>query len=250
MIAPLSPKPAETRALFKPDMVRAILGGIKTNTRRPVCDETQRFIDSGFALDFAADRDNSLSIFGYPGDAMLVLEGWKTRARFDSESPTDIAAAATETGYGTDDGAIPCPMLYTADNMVRTFGENDAGDFGAWGRFRSPLHLPAWGCRLRLVITDARIERLQDITEADAIAEGIERLDNGSRPGWHCYRDYTDGGGCDPFIGDGAAVRSFETLWDSIYGNWDENPHVWRYEFVPQIRRSKTWETLPENGET
>ena len=76
--------------------------------------------------------------------------------------------------------------------------------------------MPRWASRLSLVITDIRVERLQDISEEDARAEGCE-------PG-----EATDGGL--------SFVLGFGDLWDSINGerkgcSWADNPHVWAISF-------------------
>lgn len=87
------------------------------------------------------------------------------------------------------------------------------------------IHMPRWAARTFLTVTGVRIERLQDISEADAIAEGVERIAYG------------------PFEIDGHPVHpmtstyydAFAALWDSIHGPgaWDANPWVWVYNFEP-----------------
>ena len=75
------------------------------------------------------------------------------------------------------------------------------------------IHMPRWASRITLEITGVRVERLQDISEADAIAEGIEALPMKTRQ---------------------ATPRlDYQALWESINGpeSWDENPWVWRLEF-------------------
>lgn len=92
----------------------------------------------------------------------------------------------------------------------------------AWvTRWRPSIHMPRWACRIQLEIVSVRVERLQDINEADALAEGIP------------YRQAAD------WMGRGGARRDFgpkdayRTLWEQINGagSWDANPWVWVVEF-------------------
>jgi len=86
------------------------------------------------------------------------------------------------------------------------------------------IHMPRWASRFTLRVKDVRVERVQDITEADALAEGIERhWDDGV---W--YYGELNKGHCDP-------VCAFVKLWDSIYKlrgfGWEKNPWVWVVKF-------------------
>jgi hypothetical protein len=100
-------------------------------------------------------------------------------------------------------------------------------------RWRPSIHMPRWACRLVLEIVSVRVERLQDITEEDAEKEGVEH--NGATDGswsdsdgWIDYVDLASGGEGFPAT---TARESFQSLWDSIYGNWNLNPYVWVVEF-------------------
>jgi hypothetical protein len=103
-------------------------------------------------------------------------------------------------------------------------------------KWRPSAHMPRWASRITLEVTGVRVERLQDISEADAIAEGIER--GAGFPGW--YRG--------PLAGDSASLQqagrdfkiptafphlAYRALWESIHGpdSWDANPFVWVVEF-------------------
>jgi hypothetical protein len=96
------------------------------------------------------------------------------------------------------------------------------------GRWEAASHMPRWASRLALEITAVRVERVQEISEADAIAEGIEHVDNTKEV--FGYRDYEGSTGCtfEPW-------KSFCTLWDSLNAKrgfgWDVNPWVWVREF-------------------
>ena len=104
-------------------------------------------------------------------------------------------------------------------------------------RWRPSIHMPRWASRITLEITGVRVERLQDITEEDAIAEGI--YEDQVIVGAHC-----NGGthtevrgsrffGTDDNEGFEFAAGAYKALWDSIYGrdSWDKNPWVWVVEF-------------------
>ncbi|OGB26500.1 MAG: hypothetical protein A3I66_21465 [Burkholderiales bacterium RIFCSPLOWO2_02_FULL_57_36] len=94
--------------------------------------------------------------------------------------------------------------------------------------------MPRWASRINLEIVAVRVERLQDISKADAIAEGIEGCDvviNGRSQGW-TWRDYTSK--CDdPCEWFSNPIRSYRTLWETINGpgSWNANPWVWVVEF-------------------
>lgn len=124
-----------------------------------------------------------------------------------------------------------------------------AADFGEWAhnpdsdlRWLSPIFMPRWASRITLEITDVRVERIQDISEADAIAEGIEPnwigpLDKGPNgagsDGWlgDSWRHYTNGVDGEPAY---TPAESYRSLWDSINAKrapWDSNPWVWCISF-------------------
>ena len=89
--------------------------------------------------------------------------------------------------------------------------------------------MPKWAARIWLEITGVRVERLQDISEKDAIAEGIERTEDFF--GCPCWRDYSEPEGLDASVCPDDPIGSFQTLWESIGGDWDANPWVWVVDF-------------------
>lgn len=98
--------------------------------------------------------------------------------------------------------------------------------------WKPSIHMPKEACRLKLKILSIRVERLHDITEEDAIKEGIEEHWVDLTTPTMIRRNYLKGP--DPtFEMDVSAKKSFETLWASINGqeSWDSNPWVWRIEF-------------------
>jgi hypothetical protein len=135
-------------------MVRAILSGAKTQTRRVVKGTALEWLAPDmFTPDFVADPANSLCPFGAPGDLLWVREAW---------APVPAL-----------DGAYPHHAVYRADGRTET-------------RWRPSIHMPRWASRLTLRVTSVRVERLQAITEEDARAEGVA-ADDISRVGVPCY---------------------------------------------------------------
>lgn len=93
-------------------------------------------------------------------------------------------------------------------------------------RWKPSIHMPREAARIFLKVTNVRLERLQDISESDAIAEGVELYDT------NLYKDYSNF----KLSGVSRAKVSFATLWDKINGqeetkNWLADPFVWVYEF-------------------
>jgi len=198
----------ERPILFSAQMVRAILSGAKTQTRRvvkpqptpngggPVVMQTQ----SGF---FNANGLPIVCPYGKPGDRLWVREAWRATLGWDGCKPSEIVSCA--------------PIKFDADGTLSgQFDEEDLDDFG---RLRPSMFMPRWASRIILEITGVRVERLQDISEADAKAEGAP-LELG-------ILERT-------ILGTKAKYRSgYCRVWESINGpgSWEANPWVWVVEF-------------------
>jgi hypothetical protein len=172
-------------------MVRALMAGTKTQTRRAVKREAlQWLVRDKFAPAFVADPANHLSPYGYAGDRLWVREAW----------------ARTMVFPGTE-------MVVYREGDIRT-------DYG--GPWKPGIHLFRRDSRTTLTVTGLRIERLQDISEADALAEGIVQLRDGGfgLPAGEFYH------ATDPRI-------SYWSLWEHINGagSVEENPWVWVVEW-------------------
>jgi len=169
----------ERPILFSAPMVRAILEGRKTMTRRV----TKRLL-----LGLPQAEMNAQCLYGQPGDRLWARETWAENI----------------------DGDI----VYRADNGVAE---------SMIDRWRPSIHMPRWASRITLEITGVRVERLNEITEADARAEGVECFDDTKT-----FRSYWD-----DFCVCLSAKDSFQTLWAKINGpdSWDANPWVWVVEF-------------------
>jgi hypothetical protein len=210
------PKVKERPILFSAPIVRALLDGSKTQTRRIV--QPHRADDAFVLLDHgdgwwpyrsedgeSANVDNMEYAFncpyGKPGDRLWVRETWKAHTTFDHLPPRDIPE--THVWYLADDG-------YKAESRTRV-----------------SMHMPRWASRILLEIVSVRVERLNDCSATDAVAEGIRRLGPGFER-WHpdpADVDHT-GSTQDP-------VLAYRGLWESINGagSWAANPWVWVVKF-------------------
>lgn len=210
--------------LFSGVMVRALLAGRKTQTRRVI---TPQPANSDKFLGFIGIGETR-AVFGssgYPrsepetvkipisvGDRLWVREAWFAARSLDTTPPRDISHDA-DIEY---------------DATKRSYAE-----IGLTGKPRPSMFMPRWASRVTLIVKDVKIERLQDISDADAIAEGIDRVENnyGNGP---AYCDYQLGKRWDTAEWYRSPVDSYHSLWDSINskGAWDENPWVVAYTFV------------------
>ncbi|RAU43476.1 MULTISPECIES: hypothetical protein [unclassified Pseudomonas] len=197
----------ERPILFSAPMVRAILEGRKTVTRREV--KKQAALDclaAGFEPSFLTLPGNAdLCPYGRAGDRLWVRETWAADAQVDSIAPRDLSQGE--------------PILYPADCAVRQTGCSMITQ----GRGRPSIHMPRWASRILLEIADVRVERLQDITYEQAVAEGVHR-DRGCR----VWTATDEDGTCHKY-----PIPAFKDLWTGINGPqaWESNPWVWVVEF-------------------
>ena len=203
--------------LMKGPLVRATLEGRKTQTRRPIKQEAQP--DLGFEWSECLCREIdpndtpcvtcSVRFPGIPeaGDHLWVRETW--------QNFQNIGQRAADF---PEHQRFPANCFYRAD-------ESNPKTKPFSGKWRPSLLMPRWACRLVLPLVSVRVERVQDITEEDAKAEGVERISAG--PGWECWMGYGPSSSCK------TARDSFRSLWISIYGeaSWDLNPWVWVAEW-------------------
>ena len=186
----------ERPILFNGEMVRAILDGRKTMTRRPVKPQPGPLgIHPAMRVQMAENPP-----LGTIGDRLWVRETWRV----------DGIARGMALRFG-DCKTTREGMSYRADME----GDRSCDDCdwmpSAW--------MPRWASRIDLEITAVRVERVQDITEEDAKKEGVS---------WNSHIISEESGNPEPYED---ASDAFRTLWQSIYGTWDVNPWVWVYEF-------------------
>lgn len=186
----------ERPILFSGAMVRAILEGRKAQTRRTIKGVALACLEA-FTPEFVANPDNKLCPYGNPGDRLWVREAF----------------------CWPDDYSIP---IYKADTE----------DLPPMDRWRPSIHMPRAASRIMLEITDVRAEQLKDISESDAIDEGLENYDELPI----CGNGFVSYAG--PEIWHDTARASFFSLWQHINGpeSLDENPWVWAITFkrIPQ----------------
>lgn len=213
----------ERPILMSAPMVRAILDGTKTQTRRAIKPVGN---DGGFVLLDHGDglwthrSDDGDSTFhtvkrggkeyldetphmcpyGQPGDRLWVRETWQ-----HSNFP-----------LGPYDES--CIVFYRADYMDDPHGpDGELSPEGAYRKWRPSIHMPRLASRITLEITGVRVERLQDISEADCIGEGAH--------GGH--------GAIAGYTYSATPLEHYRYIWESINGagSWDANPWVWVIEF-------------------
>lgn len=218
-------KITERGMIFNAEMVRALLAGRKTQTRRPIKWRQTRATEiaereDGSKWPWSEDAENVCDYwhpcpFGAVGDRIWVRETWQVIHDYIDEN-----GIVDERRFAR---SIPRQRgNYWHPVYEEHFGNESREDRGfPW---RPSIHMPRWASRITLVITDVRVERLNSISEEDARAEGI--IDGGcvncgeSEP-CGCAHPQPD------------ATDAFAYLWQSIYGheNWNANPFVWVIQF-------------------
>ncbi|HEP9226275.1 TPA: hypothetical protein VDV27_001086 [Pseudomonas aeruginosa] len=186
--------PRERPILFNDQMVRAILEGRKTVTRRVVKDTGLYAIDAAIhGNDVALREREALSTrcpYGEPGDRLWVRETWGLQVR----------------SYGGGAGEF---IVYRATNPDAIYCRSSEGrEYPV--KWKPSIHMRRHSSRILLEITAVRVERLQDISDPGALAEGVSHSEMHS--------------------GD-SLVDVFARLWESIGGDWAANPWVWVVEF-------------------
>lgn len=184
--------------LFSGPMVRAILDGRKTQTRRVlkpqpvipfstfsdhILDEPDTVIGpDGFSV-IKAGKERRIKIPYAPGDRLWVREAWRTVIAYEDLAPSEMGGEE--------------PIKYEANGAWETHGWCD---YGRPGRYRQGMHMPRWASRLTLTVTDVRVQQVQEISDEDAIAEAV------------------------------LEAEAFRDLWDSLNAargfGWDQNPWV------------------------
>lgn len=217
----------ERPILFSTDMVKANLEDRKTQTRRTrgldtanenpdlwekKGNDTIVHKEHGFIIDAANSH------YGKPGDLLWVKETWVRRVDFFRDEWVDYKA--------TGNGEV----------------EWDEIDEDPWGnkvnvrkspKWKPSIHMPKVASRIWVMVEEIRVEQLQDISEENAIAEGVEYA---HKDDFRFFKDYT---GRKYHLA--TARESFKTLWISINSeaSWDANPWVWvvKYRILSKIGR-------------
>ena len=191
---------ADRPILFSAPMVRAILVGRKTQTRRVVKPRRDRELGCELAACELAGEVNAGDYRNapwQPGDTLWVRE---STIRVEEHGYAGPVYVESDEGRACLDGGL-APS------------EDDCTEVEPHElRIRPSIHMPRWASRITLEVTGVRVERLQDISEADSLAEGVDRT-NTSIPGH--------------------AKKRYSQLWEQINGpdSWAANPWVWVIEF-------------------
>jgi hypothetical protein len=200
---------ADRPIIFSAPMIRALLDGRKTQTRRVVKmkDGLEHYAATGDLVNYYGGRRLGMSFEGTtlvqpipyaPGDRLWVREGH----------------------------AFGWPLA-PGENLPRNEGPDHAVTYRAdghtpfgGGKWRSPIHMPRWASRLTLVVTDVRVQRLQEITGEDCIAEGVQC--ETCAASWSVGRSACNQRGCFEIR------QNFRHLWNSLHGPdaWDQNQWV------------------------
>lgn len=206
----------ERPILFSAPMVRAILEGRKTVTRRAVKGSGLVWLDN-FLAEYVADPENNLCPYGNPGDRLWVRE--------TTEADHDTTNSAVLSRYAADRE----PVLYSGGGDPEYNGSVAHWDYQR--RSRPSIHMPRWASRILLEINDVRVERLQNISEQQALAEGIVGVPFRPDDGWPICTGYMVGPDDGKTGLETTAAKAFAGLWNSVGGDWDANPWVWVVEF-------------------
>lgn len=210
----------ERPILFSAPMVRANRAGLKNMTRRVVKPQPEwtfgcfyprkghkKAIKFKDEADFRANMPKLFCPYGKPGDRLWVRETLENDGDGDWKYAADASYLPMEYAVGWQDKQFPKRSIPS-------------------------IHLPRWACRDVYPVVSVRVERLHDITEADAIAEGVEVV--AIRDGKTYYRNYmanndTSGPLVMPTIVAESAVDSYKSLWEKINGieSWWANPWLW-----------------------
>ncbi len=185
---------SEKPMLFSGDMVRAILSGAKVQTRRIIKPQPPRGSTWGADSRLFLIPDSPFGVIRhnpYPVGTILWVRETYGQTECREYAPGGASMATGEL------------------RMVYRASQPNAEPEGGW---KPSIHCPRWAARLFLRVVEVRAERLQEISEEDAIAEGVF---------FSCLRD---------------PIKEFAELWDSIYGekpgsSWADSPFVWAITF-------------------
>lgn len=177
--------------IFSAPMILSLVGGRKTQTRRLA--------------------SSSLLAKCQPGDRLWVREAWKYQHDPDIWMCIEYLA----------DGARIKPIISDDNQGGRFEAMCDAIENGGKNPGRPSIHMPRWASRMTLMVTEVRFQRIQDISEADARAEGCDCLGRDAEGEWW-HVPFVDGSGGH------SGADSFRALWSHINGPgaWHDNPEI------------------------
>jgi hypothetical protein len=209
--------------------VRAILEGRKTQTRMAVKGRALSWLDPDmFTPAFVALPENGLCPHGIPGDRLWIRETFSVAPTPGCSIGEAIMGKKLTVTYRSGGERHVEGGSFTAPGMHVDFAAADY-DQARYGVWRPSIVMPRWASRITLAITEVRLQRVQEISEKDAKAEGVEALtwSDGSQNGYKDYMWHVSSYE--------SAKESFSSLWDSLNAErgfpWASNPWVWAVMF-------------------
>ena len=225
---------------FSGAMVMAILEGRKTMTRRVVklpnwilsdlesglvskielfdiLKRGHRIVRDLHGMDSGQKTKTFSCPYGAPGDRLWVRESFTA---WDASAISTLNIPESKVAVFRADGS--CKVVYADGDVLVSDGPE--ADYSHIKKWKPSIHMPRWASRIMLEIVNVRVERLREITEKDAIAEGVSVG----------LGDYFDGQDFWTFPKEYTPIRSFKVLWHRINGKkhpWSSNPWVWVVEF-------------------
>lgn len=220
--------------LFSAPMVRALLDGRKTQTRRML--KPEPFIDA-MGNFCAMDRKGKLWNYGQRVDGTPCLDHYTEKCvRFAKGDRLYVR----ETFSGPADQATMSPGEWSVGEPIWYWADGSPSE-GDWTKPKPGIHMPRWASRLTLTVTDVRVQRVQECSEADCIAEGPPEVNNDPR---------TISGELQPMVVPEPekpwrrmTPRAwYHELWDAINGAgaWDANPWIVAVTFTVDRRNIDT----------
>lgn len=213
---------------FSAPMVRAILAGTKTQTRRAVKPAPQMVTDRSIRP-WEGDQAALLQLllqskrgcpYGEPGDQLWVREAFRFTDVFDADSPCRVGERCVNAGYRKP----WAPLHFEADGQRANWQHTGTPPHDGPpqpGKLRPSMFMPRWASRILLEIISVKVERLQEISDEDSLAEGIYPTSAGLYPG--------------------SPRAAYQKLWEQINGpgSWAANPWVWVIEFKHEVGKCR-----------
>lgn len=197
---------------FSAPMVRALLDGRKTQTRRLITKKPALDALAIFKPAFLMLPGNVDLLPRAPSDRLYVREHWKAHIAYEDLAPSEMGGEET--------------ILYLAD-MSLSEPHPDMPE-RCVGRHRQAMHMPRWASRLTLLVTDVRVQRLGEISEPDALAEGVIEFEATETD--NAEFAHSEGG-----LIFATAVEAYAALWNSLHTTpgtrWEDNPWIYAVTF-------------------
>lgn len=226
---------SERPILFSGPMVRAILDGRKTQTRRVVKPQPPIRMTAPTGYEFSVAGHDYMCPYGKTGDRLWLRETWKYDNWTEDGEPF--------VRYKSDNTVLlkdfPDEWVDKVEDIWANLSERSNIKIDGVARdrrWRPSIHMPRWASRINLEITGVRVERLNDISRDDAVAEGVDWK---SCPKYQSMENFQAQRMAEKMGKYGVLsltidyVGGYQKIWESINGpgSWDANPWAWVVEF-------------------